>query len=76
MSISPMMSSGLQGLVAGINRTEGSAGKIAMNSQGSDTESFTASMIGLKAGEIQVKAAAAVVKSADEILGSIINIRA
>lgn len=71
-----MMNSGVQGILAGINRTDRASGQIAANTGDSDITVFNTSMIGLKTGEIQVKAAAAVVKSADEMLGSVINIRA
>ena len=64
------MSSGLQNMQASINRT-------AIAGSGLDVENsdFAAKMVGMREGEIAVKAAGNVIKTADEILGTIIDIR-
>lgn len=74
MSISSVMSLGMQGIQAGINRSEVAAGRIA---GAGDIESWdlASSMVGLKSSEIQVKASASVVKTGDQILGTLIDIR-
>lgn len=73
MSINSIMLRGAQGIQAGVNRSEGAAGRIA---GGVDSGDFAASMVGLRSSEIQVKASANVVKAADEMLGTLIDLRA
>lgn len=75
MSISSVMSAGMQGIQSGVNRTDSASGRIALG-LGDDSSGMANAMVGLKMGEIQVKAAANVVKTGDEMLGTLINIRA
>jgi flagellar hook protein FlgE len=70
MSISSIMSSGLQNMQASINRTA-----IAGSGLNVENSDFAAKMVGMREGEIAVKAAGNVIKTADEILGTIIDIR-
>lgn len=70
MSISSVMSSGLQGLQAAINRTNVATVRIA----GDDSDLAT-NIVGLRQGEIDAKIAANVIKTGDEILGTMIDIR-
>lgn len=70
MSISSIMSSGLQNMQASINRTA-----IAGSGLNVENDDFAAKMVGMRQGEIDVKAAANVIKTADQILGTIIDIR-
>lgn len=70
MSISSIMSSGLQNMQASINRTA-----IAGSSLNIESDDFAAKMLGMRQGEMDVKAAANVIKTADQILGTIIDIR-
>lgn len=70
MSISSVMSSGLQGLQAAINRTTVASVRIA----GNDSDLAT-NIVGLRQGEIDAKIAANVIKTGDEILGTMIDIR-
>lgn len=74
MSIGSIMSNGMLGMQTGINRTAISAGQIA----GGITEdpNAAATMVGLTQGAIDTKASASVVKAADDILGTLIDIRA
>lgn len=70
MSISSIMSSGLQSLQAGTNRTT-----IAGSGLNVENDDFAGKMVAMRQGEIEVKAAANVIKTGDQILGTIIDIR-
>lgn len=70
MSISSIMSSGLQSLQAGINRTT-----IAGSGLNVENDDFAGKMVAMRQGEIEAKAAANVIKTGDQILGTIIDIR-
>lgn len=70
MSISSILSSGMQGMQAAINRTNVASSRIAAD--GSD---MATNIVGLHQGEIDAKIAADVIKTGDEILGTIINTR-
>lgn len=71
MSISSILSAGIQGMQTGINRVT-----IAGTDLGVKNDSFAESMIGMRRSEIDVKAAADVIKTGDEILGTLIDLRA
>lgn len=70
MSISSIMSSGLQSLQAGINRT--TIAGIGLNVENDD---FAGKMVAMRQGEIEAKAAANVIKTGDQVLGTMIDIR-
>lgn len=70
MSISSIMSSGLQSLQAGINRAA-----IAGSGLNVENEDFAGKMVAMRQGEIEAKAAANIIKTGDQILGTIIDIR-
>ena len=70
MSISSILSSGVQSLQAGINRTT-----IAGSGLNVESSEFANKMVAMRQGEIDVKAAANVIKTGDEMLGTIIDIR-
>lgn len=70
MSISSILSSGLQGLQSGINRTAIPGGRIAAGS-----DDLARDMVAMRQGEIDVKAAANVIKTGDQILGTLLDIR-
>lgn len=75
MSISSALLNGLQGIQAGFNRADRASGQIA--SFGVDDNGRLAqNMVDLKQSEFQVKASADVVKSADSILGTLLDIKA
>ncbi|MDB6061295.1 MAG: hypothetical protein JWM78_1398 [Verrucomicrobiaceae bacterium] len=75
MAINSVLSTGVQGLQAGIQRTNQAAGTIAR--AGTDENSdLTTPIVDLKRGEQQVKASAAVIKAADETIGTLIDIKA
>ena len=71
MSVSTILSTGLQSMQTGINRTNTAASGLNV-----ENDDFAARMIGMRQGEIEVKAAADVIKTGDEILGTIIDLRA
>lgn len=69
---SSALSTGLQGLQAGIGRTNQAAGEIARAGTTGEGDLAT-SIVDLKIGEQQVKASAAVLRTADEMLGTLID---
>ena len=70
MSISSIMSSGLQSMQTSINRTA-----IAGSNLNVESSDFAAKMVAMRQGEIEAKAAANVIKTGDQILGSLIDIK-
>ncbi len=77
-AISPL-SVGLQGLQNGIGiATQAAADIVSAGVEGADLNvaDLAASLVDLKVGEQLAKASAAVVRSADETLGTLIDIRA
>ena len=74
MSIASALSSSTQGILAGINRTEISAGRIARGI--SNDPDAAAAMVGLNQGAIDTQASVSVLKAADEMLGTLIDVRA
>ena len=70
MAISAIISSGLQQLQASMNRTAIAGSHLNVESQG-----FAAKMVAMCQGEIEAKSAANVIKTGDEILGTILDIR-
>lgn len=70
MSIGSIFSTGIQNMQAAINRTA-----IAGSQLNVEQQDFAAKMVAMRQGEIEVKAGANVIKTADEMLGTIINVR-
>lgn len=70
---SSVMSTGVQGLQAGFSRANQAAGEIARAGSGSGEGDLATSLVDLKVSEQQVKASAAVVKTADDMLGTLID---
>jgi hypothetical protein len=72
------LSAGLQGVQSGINRVSEAAAEIvsAGVEGGLDPASMAVSLVDLKVSEQLAKASAAVVERADEMLGTLIDIRA
>lgn len=75
MLIGAAVGLGLSGMMRGINRVDSAGTTIAQSGVSQDTESISRAMIEQKIGEIEVKASANVVKTADKMIGTIINIR-
>ena len=74
MSIASIFSSAAQGVQAGINRTANSAGRIAQGI--SNDPDAAATMLGLNQGANDTRASLSVIKSADEMLGTLIDLKA
>lgn len=70
MSISSILSSGMQSLQASINRTA-----IAGSGLYVENGDLAAKIVAMRQGEIEAKAAANVIKTGDQILGTLIDIR-
>lgn len=76
MSISSLFSNGLSSIQAGMSLTHRAGGRIAQINTVSNTEQMNNSMIELREGEFQTKFGADVVKVADQMLGTLIDIKA
>lgn len=77
-STGSILSNGVNGMRGGIDRAAAAANHIAYAAaQGGDQlpREFSDSLVALKQGETQVAASAAVVKTADTVLGALIDIR-
>lgn len=70
MSISSILSTGMQSMQASTNRTA-----IAGSSLNVEESEFERKMLAMRQGEIEAKAAANVIKTGDELLGTLIDIR-
>ena len=70
MSIRFILSSGMQSLQASINRTA-----VAGSGLNVENGDLAAKMVAMRQGEIEAKAAANVIKTGDQILGTLIDIR-
>ena len=70
MSISSILTSGMQSLQPSINRTA-----IAGSGLNVENDDLATKMVAMRQGEIEAKAAANVIKTGDEILGTLIDIR-
>ena len=73
MSISSIIPSGLRGIQAGIARADVAAGQIARANSPTASGDLATAIVGLKVGELQVKASASVVRSGDQMLGTLID---
>lgn len=70
MSVSSILSNGVQGMQAGIDRTTTASSGLNVE----DSE-FARKMVTMRQGEMEAKAAVNVIKTGDEMLGTIIDIR-
>ena len=76
MTIHSILSTGMQGMQSGIARSDRAGAKIAGFGADLDSGNLAPPLVDLKVGEFQVKAAAALVKSGDQMLGTLIDIQA
>lgn len=76
MSISSVLSSGLAGIQYGMARVDRAGGQMAQFGINQNTEQVASAAVDQRIGENQVKLGADVVKVADQMLGTIIDIRA
>ena len=71
MAISSILSNGMQMMQASMNRTT-----IASSGLDVGQDDFANRMVALREGEIGAKAAAGVIRTADQMLGTLIDIHA
>ncbi|MGC2165322.1 MAG: hypothetical protein WA632_04850 [Gallionella sp.] len=76
MSVNSIVNTGLQGVHAGIALSDQAARQLSGLGKNSDVNAVATSLVDLKIGEIQVRASASVLKTADQILGTIIDVSA
>jgi flagellar hook protein FlgE len=78
--IDSVLATGVAGVQAGLGQAQQAADNIARSGttrpEGGALNSITEAVVDLKASEIQVKASAAVIKTADEMIGTLIDIKA
>ncbi len=74
MTISTTLSTGLQGIQAGMQRVNLAGGRIAMPT--SDPDVLATSAVEQMSGRHQVDISAQVVKTADQMLGTLIDLTA
>ena len=70
--VDAVFQSGLEGLQTGLNRLSTNAQAIASSSGGNSAD-LAANLVDLKVAQRQVEASAAVIKVADEIVGSLLD---
>ncbi len=75
MSISSILPSGLQSMQAAINRTDIASSRIAGFGLNTDSGAMAANMVELMQGSNDAKVAANIIKTGDEMLGTLIDIR-
>ncbi len=75
MSVSSVLSLGVQGVQAGIGRANQAAGQIARSGANLENGDLATPILDLKIGEIQVKASVSALKTGDQMLGSLIDIK-
>jgi hypothetical protein len=76
MSISSILSVGVQGVQFGINRANQAAGQIARVGTNLGSGDLALPIVNLKISELQVKVSADIIKTADQMLGTLIDINA
>jgi hypothetical protein len=65
----------VQGVQAGIGRANQAAGQIARSGANLENGDLATPILDLKIGEIQVKASVSALKTGDQMLGSLIDIK-
>lgn len=73
-TVSSLLSTGVHGIQAGLSRANQAASDIAHF--GSEVNDLATPLVDLKLSELTVKASAAVIKAADETVGTLIDIKA
>lgn len=76
MSINSILSVGLQGVQAGMDRANQAAGQIARVGANFESGDLASPIVDLKISELLVKASATIIKTGDQMLGTIIDINA
>jgi flagellar hook protein FlgE len=73
VSSNSVLSTGVQGIQSGLNRANQAAGEIARSGTTEQNGDLAKSIVDLKSSELQVKASAKVIKTADDLLGTLID---
>jgi flagellar hook-associated protein FlgK len=73
MDIGGVLQTGIQGVQNGVQGMERAASEIVSASTGSGTSDIVEPMMDLKLYELSVEASAKVVKTADELLGTLLD---
>lgn len=76
VSSSSLLATGVQGVQTGMANASEAAGKIARFGTTEQDGDLATPIVELKSSELQVKASAAVIKTADEMMGTLIDIKA
>jgi len=76
MSVSSILLSGMQGMQAGINRTNIASSRISGFDLSTNNSDMAANMVALSQGSNDAKMAANVIKTGDAILGTLIDMHA
>jgi hypothetical protein len=76
LSINSILSVGAQGVQAGIDLANQSAAQLARVGTNLESGDLATPIINLKISELQVKASAGVIKTVDQMLGTLIDINA
>lgn len=76
MATSPVSQTGFQGLREGLFRVQEAATRIVQSSGSGDIDALTEALVDLKSAELQAKASAKVIESANETVGTLIDVLA
>ncbi len=77
MNVSGTSANGLQAFQNAQQRVSNAAGRIANNTRGnSSTNDLAKAVVDLKQGELQARAAVKVIKTENQTIGSLLNIKA
>ncbi|HET8711036.1 MAG TPA: hypothetical protein VFM32_06660 [Spongiibacteraceae bacterium] len=71
-----LLSTGVKGVQTGLASANDAAGRIARFGTTEQDGDLATPIVDLKRSELQVKASAAVIKTADEVVGTLIDIKA
>jgi hypothetical protein len=76
VSINSVLSTGVQGVQSGLNRANQAAAQIARSGTTGENGDLATPIVELKSSELQAKASAAVIRTADDLLGTLIDTKA
>jgi len=73
MAVNSIANAGIQGINTGLRQATDAASRIAQPNLEQGLEQFTTAAVDLKSAEQQVQASAQVVKTADELVGTLLD---
>ncbi|MCC5796591.1 hypothetical protein [Methylophaga lonarensis] len=76
MSNIPAIQSAMTGIQSGISKINRNAADIASQSVAGDAADLTRSLIDMRQNQLQVEASIKVVKTSNEVLGSLLDVKA